>query len=694
VYGGLALAVVCTIAGALTFLKHPAGWFAWIAAGMLVPVITYLIVRRRYFRASEYIELDATGITSVNGTTVRTLPWSRIARLSVTRWGALEVADPSGFMVITIRRRLENFVGAAAIILTQLDATYPQRFAGARSRPSDVPATFASSVLPEILQALGSVVSTVACAWFNPFTFLLGLVAMPVTMWRLSHTPYAITVGPAVRFHTLAWTRELPIQSIEDVALAVDERGRPSIAIVANGELILVVIYRLTQRPLELFDRLRRLRDSRTSTPTASAITTTVAFARGTVFLSACAIVTALVVATPIFNGGVLRLASLGGSSKIAELALALGSPIDAKGTDRTTPLYIAAKAGRLPIVKLLLARGADPSTHNRDVGFTPLHVAGEYGHTAIVRVLLDAGVNPDVRNDWQQSPLWQVSWQNRSTDVEVATMLIDAGATVDAHDKDGFTPLHTAVSHGNLPLIRYLASRRANLNAHTNKGITPMRIAMAQGRTDALRALIECGVNIDAIDPAEHSRTALVDAVLRDRRPTVEALLTAGARTDLAGDDGYDALRAAVKVANLPLTELLLRYKADPNAPSDRLWLPLMTAIADGHPEVARALMKGGARWDVAVGGYNALQYAAFLGKTDVIGALLDEGADPNAPSQTHPPPIILAAERGHLAVVTLLVDRGANINESYQQWTALRAAQQRGHGPVIQYILAHGGM
>lgn len=74
------------------------------------------------------------------------------------------------------------------------------------------------------------------------------------------------------------------------------------------------------------------------------------------------------------------------------------------------------------------------------------------------------------------------------------------------------------------------------------------------------------------------------------------------------------------------------------------------------------------------------------------MVGAMLDSGANPDASFATHPPLMAMAAERGHLAVVILLVDRGADVQLQRAGWTALRAAELRRHTAIIEYLRAHG--
>ncbi|VDK41298.1 unnamed protein product [Dibothriocephalus latus] len=61
------------------------------------------------------------------------------------------------------------------------------------------------------------------------------------------------------------------------------------------------------------------------------------------------------------------------------------------------TPLHVAAKWGRLQMVKLLLDSGAIVDCRTRD-GLTPLHCAARSGHTAVCNMLIDAGGNPSAK--------------------------------------------------------------------------------------------------------------------------------------------------------------------------------------------------------------------------------------------------------------------------------------------------------
>jgi hypothetical protein len=107
------------------------------------------------------------------------------------------------------------------------------------------------------------------------------------------------------------------------------------------------------------------------------------------------------------------------------------------------TALIRAADSGKDEVVKLLLARGANPNVPD-SYGGTALMYA--VAHATTVKALLEAGADVNARDDYGQSALFDAARGNLP---DIVRMLIAKGADVNTRDKDGETAWSTAVEKG-----------------------------------------------------------------------------------------------------------------------------------------------------------------------------------------------------------------------------------------------------
>jgi len=174
---------------------------------------------------------------------------------------------------------------------------------------------------------------------------------------------------------------------------------------------------------------------------------------------------------------------------------------------------------------------------------------------------------------------------------------------------------------------------------------------------------------------------------------------------------------RAGVQV---PLVETLIDYGASVAPAGEGNWTsPVETALVFGKHDAAQALVRRGAPIEslAAAAGlgriedvkrmlpsaeeqdrHRALALAAQSGQAEAVSILLDAGEDPNRfnppGTHSHTPPIHQAIAAGHLAVVKLLVERGArlDIKDTIHQGTPLGWAKYCDQPAIAAYLQSVG--
>jgi ankyrin repeat protein len=114
------------------------------------------------------------------------------------------------------------------------------------------------------------------------------------------------------------------------------------------------------------------------------------------------------------------------------------------------SPFLYAGAEGRLEILRMSLARGADLASVNR-YGGTALIPAAHHGHIETVRELLRTDIDIDHVNylGWTALLETVILGDGGPTYIEIARLLIDAGADVNIADNDNVSPLDHAVARG-----------------------------------------------------------------------------------------------------------------------------------------------------------------------------------------------------------------------------------------------------
>jgi len=172
------------------------------------------------------------------------------------------------------------------------------------------------------------------------------------------------------------------------------------------------------------------------------------------------------------------------------------------------------------------------------------MNEAIDRGDVAMVKQLLNQGYHidgPDHDCLMAHTPLHRAA-QTLHTDI-VATLL-DAGASIDAPDSHGYTPIQYAVRRGRSKnIVELLLERGADVNHFQNYDCfgTPMHFAARTGM-DIVAFLVKRGYEINSTC-SNHGCSPLLLACINNSTHVVHSLLTHGANMHLRNDKGLEPL-------------------------------------------------------------------------------------------------------------------------------------------------------
>ncbi|NKB33892.1 MAG: hypothetical protein GKR91_12410 [Pseudomonadales bacterium] len=270
-----------------------------------------------------------------------------------------------------------------------------------------------------------------------------------------------------------------------------------------------------------------------------------------------------------------------------------------------------------------------------------------------------------------------------RYQDAALVSQLLSDGADPNQQQTDGATALHWAAHREDLNLTQILIEAGADVNAVNRLNATPLYLAAKGGNNELIKRLLDAGANPNVA--LEMGETPIMTASRAGAAAGVQYLIEAG--------------------ANVNTRE------------TSREQTALMWAAAQGHEEVARALINAGAELEARskvrpmlmfadatnggafdqgvtenLGGFTALLFAARAGHVEVANLLVTSGADINGLAGNGTSPLIVATHSGHSALAQMLLVQGAEPDSTEAGYNALHAAILRGDRDTVAALIANG--
>ncbi|XP_046633983.1 ankyrin repeat domain-containing protein 29-like isoform X3 [Daphnia pulicaria] len=260
---------------------------------------------------------------------------------------------------------------------------------------------------------------------------------------------------------------------------------------------------------------------------------------------------------------------------------------IDSHDKEGTTPLMMAAAAGHVECCRELISQGADPTLRRKTSGASPLFLAAQGGFNDIVSLLLRAGAPVDAQCKDGGTALMVASQQGYA---DVCLELISTGADVHLQMKDGATSLFLAAQNGHAKIVALLLSSAADkdssallveemINRRRLDGATALWMAAQMGFDYVVRLLLRAGANPNII--RNDGVSPLLKASQKGHVDAVRELLQSNPSLGLS-QNGDSPLYAAVLRRDVPIVRILLRAGADAHLPTTTRSLLSPKALAE----------------------------------------------------------------------------------------------------------------
>lgn len=324
-----------------------------------------------------------------------------------------------------------------------------------------------------------------------------------------------------------------------------------------------------------------------------------------------------------------------------------------------------------------------------RVTGLAPygsVHQAVRAGDLYAVIDRVEGGATLDARDESGRTPFLVAVEENESY---IMDALLTRGAQVDEVDLLGNSAMHLAARSSHIYTLETLQQRGAWIEARNQANYTPLHVAAETGELFAVQHLLKMGADMQSMaDPAVLS----IPAVLAAKAEQWDVTAYFRSRNQHLGIHMMVGLGDRRGV-----TELLddLPFLANhPNATSQST--PLMAAVTTGRCDMIGLLVERGADKDIAnLEGNTAMGLALHLGHLDCARELLAQGDTVNRLTTTGMERTLLnkAVARGDQDVVAFILEQGgdANLTDSSGR-SALHVAVEGEAIAPLRRLLEHG--
>jgi ankyrin repeat protein len=412
-----------------------------------------------------------------------------------------------------------------------------------------------------------------------------------------------------------------------------------------------------------------------------------------------------------------VQAAALGGKDQIFDLLLSAGAGVYAQPAPigGFTALQAAAAGGHAHIIKTLIRLGADGNSVGRHAGRTALQAVIQHKDHSILEAVIDYGANINAPPSVCCGTPLQEASKHRWLDG--ARYLLSMGADADArpHSEasagNDLTALGWAIENDDLNMVGLLLLWGADAQCapnHSSSAPNALAFALQRGKPPSLiKTLLERANAVSTQQSAELALTAAINGHYNDTSVYEllfdQTALSLSLDTAESSQRAWDEIIASDYLSPLDQTSqsAVIKLLLDKGADINRLHPEknascLHVALHYGCGQIAKFLLERGASPDVPATAEigTPLQEAMDRCYLDIIGMILETGADVNAPParQNGRTVLQMAARDGMFGLVARLLELGADVAASPAGKggrTAIDCAAESGCIDMVQMLL-----
>ena len=428
---------------------------------------------------------------------------------------------------------------------------------------------------------------------------------------------------------------------------------------------------------------------------------------------------------------------------------IGLTNDVNIRNKNGDSPLYLAASKNMEQVGVLLLEKGADIFSTNKDnnsplrlalknggalqnwlitsrtivstdgSGNTVLHYAADWEYAAAIKTLLEKGADINAKNANGETCIFNAA---KSNNPDIIQLLVDGGASVKDRDNLGSTPLHIAVRWGAQKSAEKLIKLGININAQNSAGKSPLAEAVIANKYDVTKYLLENGADPNSCDA--NGITILMDTIRAQNAQIVKLLLNYGANPNLQQINGQNAYHEAAYMANTEIIALIRNAGGNPlsrdkegNTPFSIVLKkdikvinevlgnsynitdsdgnsPLHIVVKNkGSTSLLKTLIERGYPLDTRnADGYTPLNYAIEADNVNMAEILLEKGANPfQTIDKKGTNGVTIALEKNNKKMIESIVKYAASLSD-IQGNTILHYAAKTSSVETVKSLLSYG--